>query len=289
MQARSFDYVRPSTIAQALKVLGEGGGRAKVLAGGQSLIPILKLRLAEPRLLVDIGRIPGLAFIQERKDGLRIGAMTRHRDLEQSKLVRERYPILADAASSLGDPQVRNLGTIGGSLAHADPASDWGAALLAFETELVAKGPQATRTIPIDRFFKETFTTSLRRSEILTEVRLPRAERGDGGAYLKMKRKTGDFATVGVGVQMGLDEKRSVAGVRIGLAAVAPVPMRARNAEQALVGRKAGPTAFADAARAAADESRPASDLRGTAEFKRAMVEVYTRRALEAAAKRAGR
>jgi len=289
MQARSFDYVRPATMAQALKVLREEGSRAKVLAGGQSLIPVLKLRLAEPKLLVDIGRIPGLAFIEERRDGLRIGAMTRHRDLGLSKLVRDKYTLLSDAAASLGDPQVRNLGTIGGSLAHADPASDWGTALLAFETDLVVRGQQGTRAISIDKFFKDTFTTALRPSELLIEIRIPKAERTDGGAYLKLKRKTGDFATVGVAVQLGLDDKGTVAGVRIGLAAVGPTPMRAKKAEEILVGRKAGPTAFAEAAKAAAEEARPASDLRGSAEFKRAMVEVYARRALETATKRAGR
>lgn len=289
MQARSFDYVRPQTVSQAVRVLSDYGNRAKVLAGGQSLIPILKLRLANPRVLVDINEIPGLAFIQERGDRLRIGPLTRHRDLEQSKLTRTKYPILADAAASLGDPQVRNLGTIGGSLAHADPASDWGTVLLAFETELVAKGPKGTRTIPIDGFFKDTFSTALKSSELLTEIRIPKAERRDGGAYLKLKRKTGDFATVGVAAQLGLDEKGNVAGVRIGLAAVGPTPIRATKAEAALFGRKAGPTAFADAAKAAAQEAQPTSDLRGSEEYKRAMVEVFARRALVLATQRAGR
>ena len=289
MQARSFDYVRPQTIAKAIQVLSANGSRAKVLAGGQSLIPILKLRLANPRVVVDINDLPGLSFIQERGTQLRIGALTRHRDFEQSKLVRAKYPILADAAASLGDPQVRNLGTIGGSLAHADPASDWGTALLAFETELVARGPSGTRTIPIDRFFKDSFTTALRSSELLTEIRVPKSEEGDGGAYLKLKRKTGDFATVGVAVQLGLDLKRKVAGVRIGLAAVGPKPVRATDAESALLGRRAGPTAFADAAKIASQEARPSSDLRGSEEYKRAMVQVFTRRALETARARAGR
>ena len=289
MQARSFDYVRPQTVAQAVRVLSDYGNRAKVLAGGQSLIPILKLRLANPRVLIDINEIPGLAFIQERGAQLRIGALTRHRDLEQSKVTRGKYPLLSDAAASFGDPQVRNLGTIGGSLAHADPASDWGTALLAFEAELVAKGAKGTRTIPIDGFFKDTFSTALKSAELLTEIRLPKAGKRDGGAYLKLKRKTGDFATVGVAAQLGLDEKGSVAGVRIGLAAVGPTPMRAKKAEQALFGRKAGPTAIADAAKAAAQEAHPASDLRGSEEYKRAMVEVYARRALELATRRAGR
>jgi carbon-monoxide dehydrogenase medium subunit len=289
MQARSFDYVRPESVAKAIQLLGEYGGRAKVLAGGQSLIPVLKLRLANPRVLVDISRLPGLSFIEERGAALRIGALSRHRDFEGSKLVRSKYPILADAAGSLGDPQVRNLGTIGGALAHADPASDWGTALLAFETELVARGPKGTRTIPIDGFFKDTFTTALRPSELLTEIRIPKAQPGDGGAYLKLKRKTGDFATVGVAVQLGLDPKRNIAGVRMALAAAGPTPVRAVKAEQALVGKRAGPAAFAEAAGVAAQEGKPEGDLRGSTEYKRAMIEVFTRRALETATSRTGR
>src|SRR6266571_3983084 len=239
MQPHSFDYVRPQTLAKAIQVLSENGNRAKVLAGGQSLIPVLKLRLANPRVLVD--------------------------------------------------PQVRNLGTIGGALAHADPASDWGTALLALEAELIARGPNGARTIPIDRFFKDPFTTALRSSELLTEIRVPKSKSGDGGAYLKLKRKTGDFATIGVAVQLGLDAKRNVAGVRIGLAAVGPTPIRATGAEKAVLGRKAGPTAFADAAKLASEEGHPSSDLRGSEEYKRAMIEVFTRRALETATARAGR
>jgi carbon-monoxide dehydrogenase medium subunit len=276
-------------VSKAIQVLSEHGSRAKVLAGGQSLIPVLKLRLANPRILVDINDLPGLAFIEERGKQLRIGALTRHREFGRSKLVQSRYPILADAAGSLGDPQVRNLGTIGGALAHADPASDWGTALLAFEAELVARGPKGTRTIPIDRFFKDTFTTALRPSELLTEIRLPKSEPGDGGAYLKLKRKTGDFATVGVAVQLGLDPKRNVSGVRIGLAAVGSTPVRAVGAENALTGKRAGPAAFAEAAQIAAQEAKPASDLRGTEEYKRAMIEVFTRRALETAVERTRR
>src|SRR5712691_13389249 len=289
MQPHSFDYVRPQTLAKAIQVLSENGNRAKVLAGGQSLIPVLKLRLANPRVLVDINDLPGLAFIEERDGQLRIGALSRHRDFEQSKLIRGKYPIFSDVASVLGDPQVRNLGTIGGALAHADPASDWGTALLALEAELIARGPNGARTISIDRFFKDPFTTSLRSSELLTEIRLPKSEPGDGGAYLKLKRKTGDFATVGVAVQLGLDPKRNVSGVRIGLAAVGSTPVRAIGAENALTGKRAGPAAFAEAAKIAAQEAKPASDLRGTQEYKRAMIEVFTRRASDTAAERTRR
>ncbi len=289
MQARSFDYVRPQTVSKAIQLLSEHGSRAKVLAGGQSLIPVLKLRLANPRILVDINDLPGLAFIEERGKQLRIGALTRHREFGRSKLVQSKYPILADAAGSLGDPQVRNLGTIGGALAHADPASDWGTALLAFDAELIARGPKGTRTIPIDRFFKDTFMTALRPSELLTEIRLPKSEAGDGGAYLKLKRKTGDFATVGVAVQLGLDPKRNISGIRIGLASVGSTPVRTIGAEKALTGKHAGPAAFTEAAKIAAQEANPTSDLRGTEEYKRAMIEVFTRRALETAVERTRR
>src|SRR2546428_518434 len=239
MQPHSFDYVRPQTLAKAIQVLRENGNRAKVLAGGQSLIPVLKLRLANPRVLVDINDLPGLAFIEERGGQLRIGALSRHRDFEQSKLIRGKYPIFSDVASVLGDPQVRNLGTIGGALARADPASDWGTALLALEAELIARGPNGARTNPVDRFVKGPFTAALRSSELLTEIRVPKSKSGDGGAYLKLKRKTGDFATIGVAVQLGLDAKRNVTGVRIGLAAVGPTPIRATGAEKALLGRQA--------------------------------------------------
>src|SRR2546429_5730879 len=247
MQPHSFDYVRPQTLAKAIQVLRENGNRAKVLAGGQSLIPVLKLRLANPRVLVDINDLPGLAFIEERGDRLRVGAWSRHRDLEQLIFIRGKYPIFAGVRSVLGDPRVRNMGTIGGALAHADPASDWGTALLAAEAEIIARGPKGTRTIPIDRFFKDPFTNALRSAELLTEIRVRKSKSGDGGAYLKLKRKTGDFATIGVAVQLGLDAKRNVAGVPIGLAAVGPNPLRAPRAEEALLRPQAGPPAFADA------------------------------------------
>src|SRR5256712_9542942 len=257
MQPHSFDYVRPQTLAKAIQVLSENGDRAKVLAGGQSLIPVLNLRLANPRVLLNINDRPGLAFVEERGDRLRIGAWSRHRDFEQSKLIRAKYPIFSDVASVLGDPQVRTLGTIGGALAHADPASDWGTALLALEAELIARGPTGARTIPIDRFFKDPFTTALRSSELLTEIRVPRSKSGDGGAYLKLKRKTGDFATIGVAVQLGLDAKRNVAGGPVGLAAVRPAPSAAPGAGKALIGRKAGATAVAGAAELASEEGHP--------------------------------
>ena len=289
VRPRSFEYLRPSSVKEAIGFLKDYGEEARVLAGGQSLIPIMKLRLASPHVLIDIGRIPGLSFIREEGDVLRIGAMTRHRDLEQTSLVRNRYPLLADAAHSLGDPQVRNLGTIGGSVAHADPASDWGAALLAFDTKLVVTGPKGNRTLSIDDFFREPFVTALEPTEVLTEIRIPKTVAGSGGAYLKLKRKTGDFATVAVAAQVELDGRGAIAKARIGLAAMGPTPLRARRAEEHLTGRMPNPATLAEGARLAAEGARPTRDLRGGVEHKRAMVEVYTRRALEKAVERARR
>jgi len=286
---QAFEYVRPESVERAVGLLREYGDRAKVLAGGQSLIPLMKLRLASPQVLIDIGRIPGMSIIKEDGEFLRIGALTKHRDLERTPLIRERYSILVDAAHSLGDPQVRNLGTVGGALAHADPASDWGAAFLAFDAKLVTKGPDGERTISIDDFFKDTFVTAIKPTEILTEVRIPKAGTRDGGAYLKLKRKTGDFATVGAATQLGLDAKGHIADVRIGLAAVGPTPIRAKRAEAHLRGKAPHKEALAEAAKLAAHDARPTSDLRGSEEYKRAMVEVFTRRALEKAVERAGR
>jgi len=285
----AFDYVRASTVSQAVTLLRKHGDRAKVLAGGQSLIPAMKLRLASPEILIDIGRIPGLSSVREDGGTLRIGALTRHRTLEESELIRGRYPLLSDVAKVLGDPEVRNAGTIGGSLAHADPAGDWGAALLASDARIVAVGPKGKRMISIDEFFTDTFTTALEPAEILTEILIPKAKPQTGGAYKKLKRKTGDFATVAVGARVGLGPKGTVVDVRIAMAAVGPTPIRARRAEEFLSGQAVRAENLARAAKFAAEESRPTSDLRGSEAYKRAMVEVFARRALETAVDRAGR
>ncbi len=272
-----------------MDLLRKHGEHAKLLAGGQSLIPAMKLRLASPEILVDIGRIPGLGSITEDGKGLRIGAMTRHRELAESELIRAGYPLLSDAASVLGDPEVRNAGTIGGSLAHADPAGDWGAALYAFDAKLRVTGSRSRRTLSIDDFFTGTFTTALTPAELLTEIRVPRQAPGSGGSYKKLKRKTGDFATVAVGAQVRLGPRGTLEAVRIGMAAVGPVPLRARRAEESLQGRTPSADNLALAARLAAEEAQPAADLRGSIGYKRAMVEIFARRALEAALARAGR
>lgn len=289
MQPRAFAYVRASTVSQAVDLLKRNGDRAKVLAGGQSLIPLMKLRLADPQLLIDISRIRSLSALRETGNGLSIGAMTRDREFEQSKIVQSSYPILADVVKVLGDPEVRNLGTIGGSLAHADPAGDWGTALLALDAELVLTGPNGERTVSIDDFFKDTFATELHSDELLTEIRIPKLGPGTGSAYKKLKRKTGDFATVAVSAGIELDSKGTIAKVRLGLGAVGPTPFRAKRAETSLVGKSPGEAAFNEAGRLAAQESSPSSDLHGSEAYKRAMVQIFTRRALEAAVERARR
>ncbi|MDR7482995.1 MAG: FAD binding domain-containing protein [Armatimonadota bacterium] len=282
-----FDYLAPTSVAEALEALRTHGPEAKPLAGGHSLIPLMKLRLASPRYLVDLNRIPGLAGLQEADGVLRIGAMTRHAEMEASDLLRQRYPLLADAARVIADPLVRNMGTVGGSLAHADPAGDWGAAMLAARASVVATGPRGERVVPIDDFFVDTFTTALEPDELLTEIRVPRPGPHSGGAYLKLERKVGDFAVAAVGVQLALDARGTCASVGIGLCNVGPTSLRARGAEEALLGRVPDAAAIARAAQAAAAEADPASDLRGPAEYKRDMVRVLLARALRRALERA--
>jgi carbon-monoxide dehydrogenase medium subunit len=268
----------------------------KILAGGMSLIPLMKLRLASPGFVVDINRVKGLEYIDESEDvkALLIGSLSRHHALESSPLVKKRAPLLSEAAGHIGDAQVRNLGTIGGALAHSDPSGDMGAAILALRGEVTVLGPSGERSISIDDFLVDTFTTSLKENELITRVSvpIPQAE-GSGGAYLKLERKAGDFATVGVAAQLSLEEKRdgeyfTYAG--IGLTALGPKNLRASKAEQCLVGRRLTEEAIAEAASAAARECAPTDDpLRGPAKYKRDMAGLFTRRALQLAAARARR
>jgi aerobic carbon-monoxide dehydrogenase medium subunit len=284
---RSFEYVSPTTVDDAIALMGEYGEKAKVLAGGQSLIPIMKLRLASPQVVVDLNRIRDLSGIREEGDSVVIGSMTRHREIERSPTLRGLYPLLSDAASVLADPLVRNRGTVGGSLAHADPASDWGTTLLALGAELGVRGPKGNHTIPIDAFFKDSFTTALAPNELLTHIRMAKPAPHSGSAYTKLKRKTGDFATVAVAATLTLDAGSAARHVRVALGGVGPTPMRAARAERALEGKPPNESALAQAAHAAAEDARPADDLRGSVEYKKAMVEVYTHRALARALERA--
>jgi carbon-monoxide dehydrogenase medium subunit len=269
-------------------ILSERGEDAKIIAGGQSLIPLLKLRLASPALLVDINRIKGLDHIFESDRVLRIGALVRMADVEASRLLEKRYPIIHDAAAVIADPLVRNLGTVGGNVSHADPANDLPAVMLALGAEFVATGPSGGRTIRADGFFRDTFATALAHDEILTEVRVPRPSPRSGGAYLKHEQKVADFATAGVALQLSLDTRGEIENIGIGLTAVGPTAVKVNNAEEAVKGRKPSDREAADIlARLASGASDPASDIRGTAAYKRRLVGMLVRRALQVASERA--
>jgi len=281
----SFEYKKPSSLDEAISLLGEMGDSAKVLAGGQSLIPAMRFRLAQPEVIVDINGLPGLEYVEERGDHLAIGALTREHVLEDSALVRERYPLLYDTAKVIADPLVRNRATVGGNLAHADPANDHPATMLAYDAVVVARGPGGERTIGIDGFFTGLFENALQRGEILTEVRVPRPVRGEGGAYLKLERKVGDYAVCAVAVRLVLDGEQ-VKSARIGLTNVSPTPMRAKRAEAALVGKALSEAVLDAAGQAAAAECEPSSDLRGSEAYKRDVTRVLIKRAVRAAADR---
>ena len=282
-----FEYHAPSTLDEALALLAEHGSDARVLAGGQSLIPLMKLRLASPAVLIDLNGVDSLSGIEEADGQLRIGAMTRHSALERSELIGSRYPLIADAAAVIADPLVRNRGTTGGSLAHADPAGDLGSVMTALGAEVVVTGSGGERTLSIDELLLGPFMTTLEEGEILTEVRVPQPAERSGGAYEKLERKVGDFATAAVAVQL-TRENGSCASIGIGLTAVGPTTIRASEAEDALRGGSLDEDALRAAAVLAAAASDPAADLRGSEEYKRDMVRVLTLRALRRAIERAG-
>jgi len=283
----SFDYEAPRSLDEAVSLLSRRRDEAKVLSGGQSLLPLLKLRLGQAGLLVDIGRIPGLEYVKEEGGTLRIGGRTREAALERSEVVRARYPLLADTAAVIADPLVRNLATVGGNLAHGDPANDHPATMLALGARVVARGPKGEREIPVDQFFKGIFTTALGPDEILTEIRIPQPPPGSGGAYLKLERKVGDFATAAAAVQLTLNKKGEVERAGIALTNAGPTPVRAQEAERYLQGKRVDAAAAAEAARLAAGAARPTADRRGSVEYKREMARVLVGRALLKAAQRA--
>jgi len=282
-----FEYARPTTISDAIALLQQHGEDAKVLSGGQSLIPMMKLRLARPAFLIDINSIQGLAGIHEEGGYLKIGGLVREADIESSELIRSKYPAIHDTARVIADPLVRSLATAGGNLAHGDPANDHPATMLALGAEVVATGPNGVRVIPIDSFFVSIFTTALEPAEILTEIRIPIPPPNSGGAYFKLERKVGDFATAGVAAQITVDGNGACQRVGIGLTNVGPTPLRAKKAEESLRGKKLDSAAISQAAELTAGESQPSSDLRGPAEYKRGMVKELTRRALTRALERA--
>ena len=286
MLPASFEYSVPTTTEEALDLLNDLGDDGKVLAGGQSLIPLMKLRLASPAHLVDLNRIPGLDFIEERDGVLRIGPLFRHKFAERSSLLKSRYRVIADAAPQVADPIVRNRGTVGGSLAHADPAGDWGSVMLALDAEFVLSSKKGSRTVKARDFFSGPFSTALQPNELLSEVRIPAARGRSGGSYQKLERKVGDFATVAVAVHLQMDDGR-VRSAGIGLTAVGPQNIKALKAEAALAGQTLDDAAIKEAAALAAEAAEPTSDHRGSEDYKRNVVRVFTERGLRRARERA--
>lgn len=281
-----FDYYAPASLSEAVALLQEHGDDAKLLAGGQSLIPAMRFRLAMPFVLIDLNGVEGLEYVREDNGHLAIGSMTREVMLEESSLVNGRYPLLADAAQVIADPVVRNRATVGGNIAHADPANDHPAVMLAYNAEVIALGPGGTRAIPIDNFFTGLFENSMAPDEILTEIRIPRPGANSGGAYVKMERKVGDYAVSAVAVQLTMAGDTCTAA-RIALTNVSPTPMRAANAEQALVGQMVTADVLEAAGQAAAAECQPSQDLRGSVDYKRDITRVLTKRAIQKAVARA--
>ena len=283
-----FDYVVANSVSDAVSLLQQHGDEAKILAGGQSLIPLLRFRLAAPSILVDINRIADLEYIQETDNTLHIGALTREAELENSDLIRERYPILLDTSSLIADPVVRNWATVGGNLAHADPGNNHPATMLALGASVVAVGPDGERIIPVDEFFTgSSFETTLRPNEILTEIRVPGPTDQSGGAYFQLERKVGDYAIAGVAAYVRLNNAGQVTYAGIGLTNVGPTPIKARNAEQFLLGKALDDASIHQVADMAAAAAQPTSDTRGPAEYKRAMVRTLAVRALQKAHGRA--
>ena len=282
----SFDYHAPKTLDEAIALLAELGDTAKILAGGQSLIPAMRFRLASPEVLIDITRIADLGYVEERGDHLAIGALAREHALETTPVIARSYPMLLDAAKVIADPIVRNRATVGGNLAHADPANDHPAVMLAYDAQILARRSSGTRTIAIDDLFVGLFETSLQPGEILTEIRIPRPGPGSGGAYSKIERKVGDYAVAAVAVQLQLDGG-SIKHIRIGLTNVSPIPQRARAAEAALTGAPPTDAVLEAAGRAAAAECNPSADLRGQIDYKRDLVRVLVKRVVRRAVERA--
>jgi len=283
-----FEYHCPETVEEMLALLAEHGDEAKLLAGGQSLVPLLAMRLARPSQVIDMNRIASLGGIEDRGDHVRFGAMVREREAERSALVRDSLPLFAEALPFIGHVGIRNRGTIGGSLAHADASAELPAVAVAMGAEMVVRSAQAERVLPADDFFEFHFTTAMADDECLVEVRVPRGPADVGWSFTEVTRRHGDFALVGVGAMIGLGTDGSISESRISLLGVAPRPIRARSAEESLVGSRPSPEVFEAAAQDAAAGLEPPSDVHGSGAFRRHLAVVSVRRALATAADRAG-
>jgi CO/xanthine dehydrogenase FAD-binding subunit len=288
MKPSRFEYLVPRSEEEALGALAEHGDRAKVLAGGQSLIPLMNFRLARPEVVVDINRLAGLAYVRAADGAMTIGALTRQHALERDETVRARIPMLAEACHLIGHLPIRHRGTIGGNLAHADPASELPAAMVALDAELTAASRRGRRTIGAGQFFTAPLTTALRPDELLVEIRLPALPPRTGGAFVEMSRRAGDYALVGVAALITLDQSGRCARVRLALCGVGPTPVRATAAEQALTGERPEGAALDEAARRAAEATDPPSDIHASTAFRRKLAGHFAREAIALAARRAG-
>jgi len=284
-----FEYLSPNQVSEAISLLQKHGEEAKILAGGHSLIPAMKLRFAMPEYLIDISGIDGLEYIREEDGQLKIGAMTRESSLEESNLIKDNYPLLLDTVKMIADPQVRNMATVGGNLAHGDPANDHPATMIALRASVAVEGPNGRREIGIDDFFPDFFTTALEDNEILTEIRIPASQPGSGGAYQKIERKVGDYAAAAVACQLSLEADGKIQQIGIGLTNVGPVPIRSVGAEGNLRGKTPDDSLIQESGRLAAEECNPVDDLRGSAGYKRDLVNELTQRAIKISIERAER
>jgi carbon-monoxide dehydrogenase medium subunit len=283
----SFDYHAPKTLEEALRLLERHGDEAKLLAGGHSLLPLMKLRLASPRFVIDIGRLRGMSYVREEEGMIAVGALTTHADVMASELLAQKCPLLSETAAEIGDVQVRNRGTIGGSLAHADPAADYPASILALDADIVAATSGGTRTIAARDLFVDMLTTQIRPGEILTQVRVPVQKGRAGASYKKLYQPASGFAIVGVAARLTLAANGKIETVAIGVTGLGPKAFRAEAAEKALIGKKPGEKEIVNAAKLAPRGIEPLGDLHASADYRREMAIVFTRRALEAAVARA--
>lgn len=281
MFPNAFQYEAPTSVDEAIRLMTEHGMDSKVLAGGQSLLPMMKLRIAAPLVLIDINGIEDLKGVREVDGALRIGALTRHAELEHAVALQATFPLLSRAARWIADPSIRNRGTIGGSLVHADPASDWGTAMIALGAHVEARGPDGSRLIPVDEFFLDTFVTSLADNELVVAIHLPLPRGPVAARYMKIERKAGDFAIAGLAVQVVVDDDDVVSQAGIGMCACGPVPLRARRAEAVLTGHRLTAETIAAASRLVPEDADPVDDMRGGAAYKRDLLRVFAARALQ--------
>lgn len=286
MYPRAFEYFVPDSTEEAIRLLSSCGEEAKLLAGGQSLIPLMKLRLANPRWLIDIGRLNGLAYVQEDRTCLRIGALTSHASVLESRLIHQRFPLVADAVKVIGDRQIRNWGTVGGALAEADPAGDWGPVALALKARVRCVSPRGERILDADSFFVDAYTTRLDHDDLITEVIFPTPTPDQCGAYVKLERRAGDFAVASVGVQLAMDGNAICREASIALGAAGLTPIQAQDAASFLSGKELRQDIIQEAAQRVARASEPIEDIRGSQDYKRAALQSIFKQAVTIALRR---